>query len=312
MNRPLLAAVLAVLTLAAPAFAEGDAPPRLKRPRLDVVFAIDTTGSMGDEIDVVKQRLQQMVAEIGAGRPKPDVRFGMVAYKDRGDEYVVHPVPLSRDVNAFYAEVRALSASGGGDEPEDVAAALTWAIDRMNWDKDREVTRLLFLIGDAGPHHYPGEASMTTLAARAKEKRIKINTIGCSGLVGEAEEAFRTLALRSGGKFDVLTYRQIVATADGHKRTVLTRGGETFAADGELSDEDWKKGADVVARAGVAKKVTTGGWLSGAGAGVADRAAPGRSMAPSAVAPVTVGENNLDALITSEIKASATKAGVAY
>lgn len=274
-------------------------------PRLDVVFAIDTTGSMGDEIEVVKQRLHGMVAEIASGNPKPDVRFGMVAYKDRGDAYVVKPVHLSRDVNGFYGHIRDLSASGGGDEPEDVVAAISYAVDKMNWDRSREVSKLVFLIGDAGPQQYPGTPSLRTLALRAKEKRIKITTIGCSGLMGSAQSQFQTLAHLSGGKFDVLTYRQVVAQADGTRRTILTRGDRTYAAEGEMDDAEWKRGADAVAKKGRAKPVAPArsGMLGGMG-----RSAP----ADAAPAPVTYGENNLDALITEEIKAEAAAAGVAY
>lgn len=278
----------------------------IKGPRIDVVFAIDTTGSMGDEIDVVKDRLRQMVADIGAGQPKPDVRFGMVAFKDRGDEYLIRPVHLTRDVNSFYGHIRSLSADGGGDEPEDVAAALGYAVDKMNWDKSREVAKLVFLIGDAGPQQYEGQPTLKTLASRAKEKRIKVTTIGCSGLVGSAEAEFRRVALNTGGKFDFLTYRQIIADGRGKKTTVLTRGGETYAADGELSDKDWKKGADAMAKSGAAAPVNAkpGSGLGGLG-GMGARAA-------AAPPPVTWGENNLDALITSEIKASAEAAGTKY
>lgn len=304
--------------------AAGFAAKPVKGPRIDVVFAIDTTGSMGDEIDVVKQRLRAMVAEIGTGQPRPDVRFGLVAYKDRGDAYVTRPVELSRNVNAFYEQIQALSADGGGDEPEDVAAALTWAIDKMNWDSSREVAKLVFLIGDAGPHHYANEASMKTLAARAKEKRIKITAIGCSGLMGDAEQEFRTLALNSGGRFDVLTYRQVVAQRDGSKKTVLTRGGETVVAEGELDEREWKAGADKVVAKGKAERVSAGSGfgtsaVTGGGGlgGMPGRMAYGtRASAPAApppaVAPVTAGENNLDALITTEIKASAEAAGTSY
>ena len=293
MKRTSIAAVaLAVLTLSTPAAAHDSqkrCPDQCGRPRIDVVFAIDTTGSMGDEIDVVKQRLHTMVSEISSGQPKPDVRFGMVAFRDRGDDYVIRPVSLSRDVNSFARHIHALQADGGGDEPEDVAEALSYAVDRMNWDQDRRVARLVFLIGDAGPKQYPGQPSMQTLASRARQQRIKITAIGCSGLASDAELSFRTVAQGTGGGFDFLTYRQVVARADGSRTTVLTRAGETYEAAGVVDDSEWKKGADALAKRGVASK----------------------PAAPSA-APVTYGENNLDALITDSIKSEAAAAGVKY
>src|SRR5690606_27259016 len=55
-------------------------------PRIDVVFAIDATGSMADEIDVVKEHVRSMMGRIRSGQPAPVVRFGLVAYRDHGDE----------------------------------------------------------------------------------------------------------------------------------------------------------------------------------------------------------------------------------
>ena len=57
-------------------------------PRIDVVFLLDATGSMGDEIAVIKEKMREMISAIALGEPSPDVRFGIVAYRDRGDEYV--------------------------------------------------------------------------------------------------------------------------------------------------------------------------------------------------------------------------------
>ena len=55
-------------------------------PRVDVVFLLDATGSMGDEIQAVKDRIRAMISAIALGDPAPDVRFGIVAYRDRGEE----------------------------------------------------------------------------------------------------------------------------------------------------------------------------------------------------------------------------------
>src|SRR5438105_8082108 len=67
-------------------------------PRMDVAFALDTTGSMGDEIDVVKEKIVQIARNVSAGQPRPDVRFGIVAFRDRGDAYVTKAFPFSREI----------------------------------------------------------------------------------------------------------------------------------------------------------------------------------------------------------------------
>ncbi|MBM3465569.1 MAG: VWA domain-containing protein, partial [Armatimonadetes bacterium] len=73
-------------------------------PRIDVCFLIDSTGSMGDEIDVVKARVVKMMDQIQAGKPRPRVRFGVVAFRDKGDEYLTRACDFSGDsqrVRAF-------------------------------------------------------------------------------------------------------------------------------------------------------------------------------------------------------------------
>src|SRR5437868_15124335 len=86
-------------------------------PRIDVAFALDTTGSMGDEIDVVKEKIVEIARKLSAGQPAPDVRFGIVAFRDRGDLYVTRTFPFSREIADVEKTLRTLHAAGGGDEP---------------------------------------------------------------------------------------------------------------------------------------------------------------------------------------------------
>ena len=107
---------LAVFLLAGPVRSQ-------EAPRLDVVFLLDATGSMGDEIDAVKEKIQEMIAQIAVGDPAPDVRFGIVAYRDRGDEYVTAVYDLTRDIDRIIGNLGQIQASGGGDYPESLNEA---------------------------------------------------------------------------------------------------------------------------------------------------------------------------------------------
>ncbi len=70
------------------AFADEAVKQSADRPVLDLAFLIDTTGSMGGEIEMVKKKTKDLVAKLASGKPAPVVRVGLVAYRDRGDEYV--------------------------------------------------------------------------------------------------------------------------------------------------------------------------------------------------------------------------------
>ena len=120
-------------------------------PRLDVVFTIDATGSMGDEIDVVKQQIWDVANKLMAGSPRPDIRFGLVFYQDRGDEFLVKKTDLTRNVDAIHTELMGVHAGGGGDWREHVGRGLHEALS-LQWDRAEGVSRMIYLVGDAPGH----------------------------------------------------------------------------------------------------------------------------------------------------------------
>ena len=68
-------------------------------PTLEMVFVLDTTGSMGGLIDGAKQRIWGIVNEVMQQSSHPAVRIGLVAYRDHGDEYVTQVLPLTNDLD---------------------------------------------------------------------------------------------------------------------------------------------------------------------------------------------------------------------
>src|SRR5713101_5571533 len=94
-----LAATVAVLGLAFSAPA-GDQPEAKKQPKIEVVFCLDTTGSMGGLIEGAKQKIWAISNQIASGKPTPDLKIGLVAYRDRGDAYVTKIHDLTDDLDA--------------------------------------------------------------------------------------------------------------------------------------------------------------------------------------------------------------------
>src|SRR3712207_1432776 len=122
MNRHRWIGRIAALTLAlasagttahlpATAHAQQLVRPQAAAPRIDVVFAIDATGSMGDEIEPVKQQVWSIARSIASGNPQPDVRFGLVVYRDRTDSEHTRMMPLTRNLDAFQQELMRVVAT---------------------------------------------------------------------------------------------------------------------------------------------------------------------------------------------------------
>jgi len=179
--------------------------------QLDVVFLIDATGSMSDEITQLKDNILSISAQIEALPGDPDVRFGLVHYRDRGDSYVVRSSDFTGNVQRFQRDLQQVSAGGGGDDPESMNEALHVAVNQMSWRVDNTVS-LVFLVADAPPHlDYSQDYDYAATMMNAAELGIKIFPIG-SRLDGngqyqqQAEYIFRQIAQFTGGNFIFLTY----------------------------------------------------------------------------------------------------------
>lgn len=259
--------------------AQEKASPKPPKPRIDLAFCIDTTGSMQHEIDAVKTKTKEIVAKLAGSKPAPEIRVGVVAFRDRGDAYVTKVFQFSDDIDKVVKDISSLEADGGGDTPEAVNEALHASVHDLKWTTDKKAVKLLFLIGDAGPHVYPGDYSWETESRSAISRGIQINTIACDGLnnSGDGLDVFQKIAKLSDGKCEFLTYKQDIVDAGGHKSTYVSSAGKMFKVDSKRAD--WHEGADRLMAKGAAEDLSVAAGASGGGAsGFATAAA-----APSAM-----------------------------
>ena len=174
------------------------------KPVVEIVFAIDTTGSMGGLIDGAKRKIWAIANEVARAQQKPDVKIGLVAFRDRGDAYVTRAVPMTDNLDAVYESLMSLQADGGGDTPEDVNAALNVAVNKMEWSKDKKVLKMIFLVGDAPPHmDYEQQVQWQALAQTAIRQNIYINTVQC-GVDGETTATWQKIAHAAEGRYAMI------------------------------------------------------------------------------------------------------------
>ncbi len=172
-----------LLLASAPAFALGaDAPAEPPKPqkRVEVAFALDTTGSMAGLIDGAKKKIWSIANSIIDQNPDAEIRMGLLAYRDIGDDYVTLSFPLTTDIQGIYAELLQFQANGGGDYPESVNEALDVTVTKLGWT-DAQTTpadRIIFLVGDAPPHmDYQQDRKYPEVVAEAAQKGITVNTV---------------------------------------------------------------------------------------------------------------------------------------
>ena len=216
------------------------------KPQLEMVFVLDTTGSMGGLIEGAKQKIWSIVNDVMKTPAHPKVKIGLVAYRDHGDEYVTKVLPMTDDLDKVYSTLMEYHAAGGGDTPEDVRQALADGVHKAGWSqRGPHIAQILFLVGDAPPHDdYSNEPDTLTSTGEAVKAGIIVNAIEC----GAAEDTR-------------LAWQQICRRGEGQFFQIAQDGGVQAVAtpfDGELSKLGGKVGATYFAYGG--------GRMSGGGA----------------------------------------------
>jgi hypothetical protein len=140
---------------------------------LDLVFCIDTTASMKNDIEAVKK---DMLLVLNAQKNRfHGFRAGMVLYRDYFDEYVTNIIPFTDDMKIFQRNLNRIRAAGGRDIPEAIHEALYEAATKFPWQAGE---RLIILIGDAPPHPRPRGKITKEMAYNAVlGKNIKMDLI---------------------------------------------------------------------------------------------------------------------------------------
>lgn len=244
MRSKLLATLLIAATTAAVAFhpatgnhptqggrsgTGGIVPPGVQQPVIEVVFVLDTTGSMGNLIAAAKEKIWSIASTMASAQPAPEIRMGLVAYRDRGDAYVTRVVDLSSDLDRMFVTLMDFEAAGGGDGPEAVNQALADALRQISWSDDPETYRSIFLVGDAPPHmDYPDEVQYPEVLAEARQRGIVVNTVQC-GEAGVTRVHWGRIAQLAGGQY-------FNVSQDGGAIAIATPFDEQIAALSESLD----------------------------------------------------------------------------
>ena len=272
--------VLAVLaSVPVPAASVSPARPEAvtsPRPRVEVVFVLDTTGSMGGLLEGAKRRIWSIARRIGEGRPRPELRVALVGYRDQGDAYVTRVHDFSGDMDQVYADLSAFEAGGGGDWPEHVSRAMSDAVHRVSWSQGPAL-RIIFLVGDAPPQ--VGYQDGFDYRQHAREARAR-------GIVVEA--------IQCGPATDTANYwREIAQLGMGHYAQIDGQGGmpvRITPVDAELARLNAELAGTVVAGGSRAEQVT-----------VARKLESRKAMAPPAAAEAAGYYGSADRLADKDL-----------
>lgn len=177
-----------------------------KAPKnVDIVWAVDATGSMGDEIEYLKTELLDVIGRAKGRNSDLSFRMGTVFYRDVSDAYITKSSGLSYDIAKTVDFIRKQSADGGGDYPEAVHSALEEAIYGQKWS-EHAIARICFLVLDASPHQSAEvNASLQKSIREAARLGIRIVPVTASGIQKDTEFLMKFFGLATNGTYVFLT-----------------------------------------------------------------------------------------------------------
>jgi len=217
-------------------------PVPAQKHRIEVVFVLDTTSSMSGLIQAAKEKIWSIATTMASAQENPDIRMGLVAFRDRGDAYITRTYDLSQDLDSMYASLMDFRAQGGGDGPESVNQALYDAVHDISWSDDSNVYKTVFLVGDAPPHmDYPNDVKFPVTLQAAARKGIIVNAIQ-SGQHQRTRPAWQEIAsLGQGEYFQVENSGNAVAVATPFDEELSTLAAELEDTRLYFGDEETKK-----------------------------------------------------------------------
>jgi hypothetical protein len=217
---------------------------------LDVMLVMDATGSMGDEIRYLTTEFRAIVGAIQSQFPGVSTRFGLIVYRDLGDEFVVRKFDFTDSLDTMQNQLAQQSANGGGDYPEAMEQALSAAVESA-W-RGGNTARVLFLIADAPPHDQNLLAAVEQGRA-ARRLGVHIYPLAASGVADTAEYLMRVMAATTHGRYLFLTDDSGVGNAHAEPRVpcyVVTRLDQLLirVITGELSGQRVEAAPDQIIR----------------------------------------------------------------
>jgi Mg-chelatase subunit ChlD len=180
------------------AFAGTGSCPSAATSHLDMVFAIDTTGSMTSSIAAVKASAINVISNLSA--IGIDYRIGLVEFKDHGDMYVSRTdLPFSTNTTTIVNAINALAVGGGGDTPEAVFSGVMTAVG-FPWRNGAK--KAIVLMGDAPPHDPEQVTNFTRASVIAAANAVDPASIYPIFIGGDSgmRTAFQALASGTGGQ----------------------------------------------------------------------------------------------------------------
>jgi hypothetical protein len=204
-------------------------------PKVDIVIALDTSGSMSGLINAARQKLWDIVNEVAKAQPAPRLRVGLMTYGSQGSEedgYVVVRSDLTTDLDTIYSKLFELRTSGG---TEYVGRVVYRSVKELSWDKDPDTLRQIYVAGNES-----ADQDRTVTAAQAvraaRKDDIFVNAIYCGNTSNSDAPGWAAVAHKGSGMYASIDHNHgtvtIATPYDGQLNKLSAKLNATYVAYG--------------------------------------------------------------------------------
>jgi len=218
------------------------APPDEQGQPVDLVIALDVSGSMDGLIDSAKQRLWDIVNELAQANPQPDLRMAILTYGDPsyGEEsgYVQIDMAFTRDLDAINQTLFGFTTNGG---EEYVSRVVHRAVTDLAWTQNPDALKILFVAGNEEANQDP-QISVDIAAQLATNSGIVVNTIYCGDENDNIVAGWREFSSMTNGLFASINQgaaavANIATPMDNELAQLNVELNSTYVAFGKDGDE---------------------------------------------------------------------------
>lgn len=292
----ILAASAAVGLLALPSTQATEArtvDQEIEKRQVDLVIALDVSGSMSGLIDSAKQRLWDIVNELGRANPQPELRVAILSYGNPSygaqNGYVRIDQPFTGNLDAVNEKLFAFSTNGGD---EYVARVVDTSVRSLQWSTQPDALRIIFVAGNEEANQDP-QIPVSLATQAAADKGIVVNTIYCGSETDSIAAGWRDVATRTNGMYAAIDQNAAavanVATPmdsrlaelnEALNATYMAYGGAAGQEHLARQHEQDRNAAEMSAPAAASRAVTkSGGLYSNAGWDLLDALRSGKALA---------------------------------
>lgn len=172
-----------------------------KKENIDIMFVVDTTASMDDELNFLKMEIAKVVETISTNN-HCNIRVSILLYKDNNEIYKTMYSDFTNNIDEQIEFLSNKIAYGGGDYEEAVSDAMELAASQ-NWGSENS-TNILVHFADA-PSHDEDIEKWYNSTLKLNEKGVRMISVASSGINKKTEYLMRSMTLLTNGTYVYLT-----------------------------------------------------------------------------------------------------------